>query len=128
MTSLANHQSNEYTKMLIMGDSGSGKTGALTSLVALGYKLRILDYDNGLETLKQFVLKQCPEKINNVEYRTLRDRRVASPLGPVIQGQPKAFVDGLKMLDRWKYDEVDFGVPSEWGPDTIFVLDSLSFF
>ncbi len=90
MPTLTHHQSNEYTKLLITGDSGSGKTGALTPLVTAGYKLRILDMDNGLETLKQFVLRECPDKIGNVEFRTLRDKRKASPLGPVIDGQPKA--------------------------------------
>jgi len=132
MPSLSQHQSNEYTKLLIEGDSGSGKTGALATLVRAGYKLRILDYDNGLEPLKQFVLRDSPEMVENVEFRTLRDKLKSSPLGPVIDGNPKAFIDGLKMLDRWKYsldgNDVDLGVPSEWGPDTILVLDTLTFF
>jgi AAA domain-containing protein len=132
MPTLAHHQSNEYTKLLIEGDSGSGKTGALASLVAANYKLRILDMDNGLETLKQYVLRECPQNIGNVEYRTLRDKRKASPLGPIIDGQPKAFVTALNMLDRWKYkdekgNETDLGIPAEWGPDCILVLDSLTF-
>jgi hypothetical protein len=119
--------------MLIEGDPGSGKTGALASLVAAGYKLRILDYDNGLEALKQFVSRDHPEKLKDIEYRTLRDKRKASPDGPVIDGVPKAFVDGIKMLDRWRYrtdndTEVDLGVPATWGPDCILVLDSLTFF
>jgi hypothetical protein len=112
----------------VEGDSGSGKTGALTSLVAAGYKLRILDFDNGLEPLKQFVLRECPERINNVEYRTLRDKRKASATGPVIDGKPTAFIDGIKMLDRWQYGEVDLGSPATWGSETILVLDSLTFF
>lgn len=133
MPSLSQHQSNDYTKLLIMGDSGSGKTGALASLVAADYKLRVLDYDNGLEVLKQYILKECPDKIDNVEFRTFRDKRRSSPEGSVIDGIPKAFSDGIKMLDRWRYKlkdgtEVDYGVPSSWGPDTILVLDSLTFF
>lgn len=132
MPTLSHHQSNRFTKMLLMGDSGSGKTGALTSLVAVGYQLRILDYDNGLETLKQYVARECPEKADNVEFRTLRDKRKASPLGSIVAGTPKAFVDGLKLLDRWKYKtdqdaEVDLGVPAEWGEDTILVLDTMTF-
>ncbi len=126
MPSLSQHQSNEYTKLLIEGDSGSGKTGSLTSLVRAGYKLRILDMDNGLEPLKQFILKECPEKINNVEFRTLRDDRKAGPLGSVIT-KPEAFIQAIKMLDRWKYDDVDLGDPGEWGPDCILVVDSLTF-
>lgn len=127
MPSLANHHSNEFTKLLLEGDSGSGKTGALTSLVEAGYSLRILDMDNGLETLKTFVGRQCPDKLSNVEYRTLRDKYKASPLGPILAGPPKAFVDAIKMLDRWKYDDVDLGVPAEWGQEVILVVDSLTF-
>ena len=131
MPSLSNHQSNEYTKLLIEGDSGSGKTGALTSLVAAGYKLRILDFDNGLDTLKQFILRECPDKIENVEFRTVTDKRKSSPQGPVIDGTPRAFIDATKMLDRWRYkdaagNEIDYGIPAEWGPDTILVIDSLT--
>lgn len=130
MPLLSHHQSNEFTKLLLMGDSGSGKTGAIAPLVCAGYKPRILDYDNGLETLKTFILHTCPKAIDNVEYRTLRDKRKASALGPVLSGPARAFTDGLKMLDRWKYTdgvEVDLGVPAEWGADSILVLDSLTF-
>ena len=84
MPSLAQHQSNEFTKLLIEGDSGSGKTGALASLVGAGYKLRILDMDNGLDSLKSFVMKDCPDKIDNVEFRTLRDEYSSSPAGPLV--------------------------------------------
>ncbi len=126
MPSLANHQSNEFTKMLLEGDSGSGKTGSLTSLVAAGYHLRILDMDNGLETLKQFVLRTSPESIGNIEYRTLRDTYKATALGPTVS-QPRSFVEAIKMLDRWKYDDVDLGNPADWGSDCILVVDSLTF-
>lgn len=127
MTSLAKHQSNEYTKLLIEGDSKSGKTGSLCSLVKAGYKLRILDMDNGLDVLKQFCLRECPDKLSNVEFRTLRDERVMTSDGPKIKGNPKAFIQAVKMLDRWKYDDVDLGAPDEWGPDCILVIDSLTF-
>lgn len=126
MPSLKDHQSNEFTKLLIEGDSGSGKTGSLASLVGAGYKLRILDFDNGLDVLKAYVEQQFPAKLGNVEFVTLRDKRKASPLGPVIDGTPKAFISGIKMLDNWKYDTVDFGKPAEWGADCILIIDSLT--
>lgn len=127
MPSLSSHQSNEFTKLLITGDSKAGKTGALASLVAAGYKLRILDFDNGLDVLKQYVMRDSPSFIDNIEFRTLRDKRKASGDGTIIDGVPKAFVNAIKMLDRWKYDDTDLGTPSEWGPDTILVVDSLTF-
>lgn len=126
MPSLDQHQSNDVTKLLLLGDAKSGKTGSLVSLVKAGYKLRILDFDNLLDILKFMILQQCPENIGNVEFRTLRDHRKAGPLGPIIDGQPKAFLAASKMLDKWKYDDVDLGDPATWGPDCILVIDSLS--
>jgi hypothetical protein len=130
MSSLANSQPDELVKLLLIGDSKSGKTGSLVSLVKAGYKLRILDFDNLLDVLRYYVTAECPGLIDNVEVRTLRDKRKATPLGHVIDGSPKAFVDGIKMLDTWKYkegdDEIDLGRPADWGPDCILVIDSLS--
>ncbi len=127
MPSLKQHQSNDYTKMLFVGDSKAGKTGALTSLVKAGYKLRILDFDNGLDVLKNYVLRECPDKIDTIEFRSLQDNRKATQAGSVVD-KPSAFSNGLKMLDRWKYDDTDLGDPAAWGPDCILVLDSLSRF
>ena len=130
MPSLTKHKSFEYTKLLVEGDSGTGKSGSLASLAGSGYELRILDYDNGLESLKQYIIRDYPEALSRVEYRTLRDRRRASAAGPIVS--PKAFVSGLKMLDHWKYtssdgEEIDLGKPAEWGPECILVIDSLTF-
>src|SRR5438093_10701159 len=117
MPSLSQHKSKRFVKLLMLGDAKSGKTGALVSLVKAGYKLRILDFDNLLDILAKLVSEQCPERSDNVEYRTLRDRRKASPVGPIIDGSPRAFIEGIKMLDRWKYKgdngDVDLGIPSE---------------
>lgn len=133
MPSLANHQSNDFTKLLLIGDAKSGKTGSLISLVEAGYKLRILDMDNLLDILKYMILEKCPDKIENVEFRTLRDKRKATQAGSIIDGQPKAFIEAIKMLDKWYYKDaegnvVDYGIPSTWGPDCVLVLDSLSRF
>jgi hypothetical protein len=129
MPSLGELKNDNVVKLLYIGDSGSGKTGSLTSLVAAGYKLRILDFDRGIDTLAAYVRKECPDKIGNVGYVTLRDKMKTAPsglyggtVGPVIAGQPKAFTDGLKYMAEWE----DKTIPSTWGPEYIFVLDSLS--
>lgn len=122
MASLSEHHSGKLAKLMYIGDSGTGKTGSLTSLVAAGYKLRILDMDNGLDVLAQFVRKECPDKINNVDYETRRDAYRIGPSGPVVSGTPKAFLDSLKLLTEWS----DGTKPSDWGEDTFLVIDSLS--
>lgn len=122
MTSLADHQSKDFVKLLLIGDSKSGKTGSLASLVFAGYKLRILDYDNGLDALAQVIKQRDPKLLANVEYRTLRDKVIATPIGPMVPN-PTAFIEGLKLLDKWE----PFGVPATWGKEVIVVLDSFTF-
>lgn len=131
MPTLSHHQSNNFVKLLLIGDAKSGKTASLISLVKAGYKLRILDMDNLLDILVFLIKEQCPDLIENVEARTLRDKRKMTAQGAIIQGAPKAFIDAIKMLEHWKYTdasgtEIDLGHPSEWGPDCILIIDSLS--
>jgi hypothetical protein len=134
MPSLAHHHSGSLVKMLYMGDSKAGKTSSLISLVKAGFKLRILDLDNLLDPLHALIMHECPDLIDNVEFCTIRDNRKATSEGMVIAGQPRAYVDAVKMLYHWTYTDeetgevIDYGPPSEWGPDCILVIDSLSRF
>ncbi len=132
MPSLSAHQSNSFTKLLLLGDAKSGKTGSLVSLVKAGYRLRILDLDNLLDILKYKIIEECPDKLDNVEFRSVRDKYKPGPGGTMIDGKPKAWTDSLKLLNQWKYtdeasgEEIDYGSPADWGADTILVIDSLS--
>lgn len=114
------------TKVIMIGDSGTGKTGSLVSLIKAGFKLRVLDLDNKLASgiLPQLIKRECPELLGNVDYEAARDQFKASSLGPVFDGIPKAFTRSLELLDKWS----DGTKPKEWGPEYIFVLDSLTFF
>ena len=125
MPTLAQHQSNDYTKLLLIGHSKAGKTGAMTSLVP-DFDLRILDMDNGLDTLKAFVERDYPDRLTSVEYRTLRDTYRMTPTGPECT-RPTAFYEAQKLLTHWTYDDVDLGAPAEWGPSCILGIDSLTF-
>lgn len=142
MPNLASTPPNNIVKMLLIGNSGSGKTGALASLIDEGFKLRILDFDRGLDVLGAFVNDKS--KLVNVDYVTLTDEMKASGAAPVPRGLPTAASRGLQLLDNWSYDETgkpcrvkkdqplppgvtDFGKPSEWGDDTILVIDSMTF-
>ena len=122
MPSLAEHHGSKFIKLFYIGDSGTGKTGSLVSLVEAGYRLRILDLDNGLDALREYAKVRCPDRLGQIDYETRRDRYKASAGGPVLQGQPKAFTDCLKLMDKW----TDESSPREWGENTIFVLDSLT--
>lgn len=121
MVALGDHSSSKFSRIMYIGDSGTGKTGSLTSLVADGYKIRVLDMDNGLDVLKEFVRKECPAMIGNVDYETRRDKFRATKAG-IVCTNPTAMVDALGLMAKWS-DDSD---PSQWGPEYIFVLDSLS--
>lgn len=115
----------DFFKTLFVGDSGTGKTGALLSLIMAGYNIKMLDFDNGADTLVQLIKKYCPERLHQFDYITLRDKFKADPVhGIKIDGNAKAYKQGIKYLGKWDDDTL----PAEWGKDTIFVLDTLSSF
>lgn len=119
MPTLDSHQSSSYAKALYIGDSGTGKTGSLVSLLSAGYNLKILDMDNGLDSLVHYARAQCPERLVNVEFETIRDEYRASKAGPVIKGAPIAFVKALEIMTKWAEVEDE---------NTVFILDSGSAF
>ncbi len=59
MANIKRHKAAEYTKLMLVGDSGSGKTTALSTLANAGYNLRILDFDDGLSILPEFLNKDA---------------------------------------------------------------------
>jgi hypothetical protein len=117
MPTLNEHQSDTFTKLIYIGDSGTGKTGSLVSLLQAGFKFKILDLDNGLETLKTYA-RIANADLSLVEYETYRDKYRSTSAGPLIKGQPKAFTDALGKMTEWSE-----GIDDN---KTIFVLDSLS--
>lgn len=101
-------------KMLLIAHSGFGKTGSLASLAAAGYKLHILDYDNGTEVLLGYLDKQYWP---NVEYETFTDKfkvlgDKAMPLTAL------AWQQGIQKLDKW--------ITAHNTTEHIMVLDSLT--
>lgn len=122
MTNLSDREAAALVKLLYIGNSGTGKTGSLTSLVKAGYKLRIVDMDNGLDALTNHIRVECPDKLHNVEYQSFREKYKFGPTGPIIVGAPRAFVRASQALDKWD----DGTRPADWGPDYFLVIDSLT--
>ena len=128
MPTLANYKTDNYLKMLLIGESGSGKTGALASLAKAGYKLRILDFDSGLDILPE-VLHNDPAAMGNIEYESCTDKLKSIGGKIVPEGVPKGYEKAMNLLTKWGVKngaEKDLGRPSEWGRDTFIIIDSLS--
>ncbi len=134
MPALGQHQSSDIVKMLFIGPSGAGKTGALASLASAGYNLRILDMDNGLDVLAN-VLNDPKSPYSKdagarVCFRTLTEK-MKNVAGKVLPASATAWPQAISMLTDWKdppgtEGAVALGPVSSWGPNDILVIDSLS--
>jgi hypothetical protein len=129
MAPLSQIQARRPIKLLFVGDSGTGKTGALASLADAGYRLRILDLDNGIDILRNLILspktKYNPGCINNISAITLTEK-MRPVNGKLIPVKATVWTNMVKLLDYWKDEGEDLGKVETWGVDDVLVIDSLS--
>jgi hypothetical protein len=129
MANAASMLEQKPVRLLIPGYPGAGKTSALAPLVDMGYKLRVLDYDNNNRPLLAF---SDPSKLHNVDIAVLEDKMRRAADGTLVpNGVPTGYTEGMDLLDHWKYTdeegtEVDLGRSAEWGHDHIVVLDTIT--
>ncbi len=135
--------SGDGKKLLLIGDSGVGKTGALAALIAVGYKLFMIDTDKGADILDgQIRSELSPYK----SYMTAHNIKpfyscvpFDIPMGLIevtINGKKEtligptsgaAFMNIFRQLQDWKTpDGESYGNVSTWGPDCVLVLDTVS--
>lgn len=126
MPSMTEHESNSIVKVLCPSDSGSGKTGALASLVDAGLNVRVLDFDNGLSVLKGFVKKK--ENLANVHYVDKLQDEIKLVAGRVGITKAPAFQRAMDALDKGGVPFWGAAIPPllEWTPRDVLVVDSLS--
>jgi len=126
MPSLKNHHSSGTTKLLLVGDPGSGKTGALASLAAAGYKIRILDLDNGVDVLRDLLTSgKYSSGIENVDYVTITEP-MKNVAGKLIPFKASVWPRCASMLSDWTDGETKLGSITTWDQNTVLVIDSLS--
>src|SRR5215471_9758387 len=104
-------------KMLLLGNSGSGKTGSLASLAKAGYQLHIIDFDQGTSILRN-ILRTDPAAMSRVEVESFAD--VYKTAGPKIwPAKVQAWAQALDQITKWtnEYQTLDH----------ILVVDSLNF-
>jgi hypothetical protein len=128
MPTLDDHPSQETTKLLIVGDQGSGKSGLLASL-AKDYRLFIADFDNGLDILRD--PKVLPKEFRkNIYSKVFYDKNALfnGKMVPAATG----FAAFTNDMNDWKEagpdgKPISMGGIYTWGPKDIFVIDSLTF-
>jgi len=121
---LNQHHASDIVKLLFVGDSGSGKTGALAALANAGYNLFIADFDNGADILHSFVK---PEAYDRINIEVLTDKMgIAADGTPFPVGEPGAWKRFAHLLTDWtdSTSKEKFGPITSWGPDRVLVIDS----
>lgn len=129
MPALIDHQSSETTKLLLIGHSGAGKTGALCSLASAGYNLRIIDLDNGLDILRNMLTAPnspyAKDSASRVHYKTLTEPMKAIN-GVIRPTRATVWKDLTGLLTHWKDGDTDLGPITSWGQKDILTIDSLT--
>lgn len=130
MAKLGNHESAAITKLLFIGDSGAGKSGALASLAAAGYNLRIIDVDNGLDVLANLLHDPKgpygAEALGRVDYETITDKMKKGPAGKLIPSKATVWNRVMDLLTDWKTETANFGPLETWTTQDVLVIDSLT--
>lgn len=116
-------------KAIIAADSGFGKSGAIWSLAAAGFKIRWYDFDRGTRICRS-ALKMAgvdASKID-IEVETFTDKLKGASATGFSKPDDKeklAWSRYLDALNKWPKDPTQG--PLTWGTDVVMVVDSLTF-
>lgn len=110
----------DTVKLLNIGMSGAGKTGALTSLVHAGYRLHILDFDNNSKIIRRILTDSGDEALwtSNVKVASLRDKITFVGGTPKIKPPLTAWKGAGKALVEWDAEN--------FNENDILVVDTLT--
>jgi hypothetical protein len=134
--------------MLLLGDSGAGKTYSITTLLKAGLEVFVLITEpNGIDSLIDAVEKQNLD-INKLHWKILSpvamdvkllgeqaakvNALTFEGISKLTSGVEKSrctqYIDLIKTVAKFVDDRtgVDYGDITTWGPDRVFVLDSLT--
>ncbi len=116
-------------KLLLIGSSKAGKTGALCSLADAGRRIGYLDFDNNAAPLRAFC--KTAEGRKNIQRvacldETVSDMEVTNAGEIQIINRVTEFRSWPAMIQSLKVWPADQSNPREWGNESVLVIDSLS--
>ncbi len=118
-------------RILAQGEPGTGKTGALASLLNTGrFRVGLVDFESNTLPLQSYVK---PEFHKNVLIVPCRDKLVMMDANEPIKqkGTPKAFRTAWRAVDEFTGIGLDgkersWGPATSWGSESIFAVDGIS--
>lgn len=147
MPPINEHKAAQVSKVLIIGDTGGGKTGSILSLASAGYNVRIIDLENGLDVVRNMAMNAkdygyAADTASRISYVTITERM--KPMGDsLIPITASVWGKAIKFYDKWEIEAQDaagkpllrdgkkvlaedFGPLTSWGPKDVLVTDSLT--
>lgn len=122
-------------KILLVGESGAGKTCALASLLDAGYNVRVIDTDNGLSALRN-ILSDSKSKYSGEAMKRLAYVTITEPMrlvdGRIFAAKATVWPRTTSVLSHWRNDDAlagtvcDLGPVSSWTDKDVLVIDTLS--
>jgi hypothetical protein len=130
------HHASAIAKSLYLGDSSVGKTGSIAALVAAGYNVRMLDFDNGADLVVHFLTDYRYPYRKVIEARGI-DLSTAFYYVPiqekmkthvqekrVVPATARGWGQTLDMIDNWVDGNVKLGDAKTWTDKDVLVLDT----
>lgn len=115
-------------RLLLMGDSTSGKTGALAQLANAGYRLLLHDFDQNSRVITNHLTPQhAPIYIQAYGVARLTNNGMLDAGKAVQQAAVKELNRFAAQLKHWNADGDDLGSWDTWTPKDIVVIDSATF-
>jgi len=137
MPSASQHHSQRTTKTLLIGDSSAGKTGSLASLVAAGYRVRMLDMDNGGDSVvallndprypyQPYCLAHGIDIGEGFNYVTITEEMTRHRTeGRFVPKAATAWIKMVDMIENWVDGDIRLGGIDTWTERDILVIDTL---
>lgn len=111
MARFAEHPSTKTVKLLACGDSGAGKTHAAGQLANAGYRVFVVDFDNGLGAVGH---RLTEDGMKNLNFQILKDDVKAEAWNKFNQ----------LMRNDWIEGEENLGSIKTWGPNDVLIIDT----
>lgn len=116
MAKFEEHRVSSVTRLILVGDSGAGKTSALASIANGGYNLRVIDADGQLDPLAGWLTK---EGLKRTSYITIKDD---------IKPPAKAWKRFRQIINKgWVDGKEDLGKVQDWTDKDVLAIDSATF-
>ena len=122
MGNLNQRTEDRSVKMLLIGDSGSGKTGACFAL-AKYFELVYMDFDSGGDVVYELA-KREPELGANINFVSFTDK--FRMVGGMTIPEATAYTRAMNFLDTGKAQGVELGPLHTWTKKRILILDSFT--